>query len=134
MADKEEASGEEQPAKGGMSMVVVLLVAVPHGLMEAVLSPGSQAAIANAASDRDAASAQGLAEAAGSAAAAAGAFTAPALFDGWGAGPAWVVAAVVMAVLLATSWLIDPPRPVGRLESTEAVRPAPRPVSSEPAS
>ncbi len=88
---------------------LILILAVPHGLLEAVLSPGSQAAIANAAADEDAASAQGLAEAAGSAASAIGAFTAPALFDGLGAGPAWVIAAVVMLVLLASSWLMDPP-------------------------
>jgi MFS family permease len=95
---------------------VVLAVAIPHGLMEAVLSPGSQAAVANAASHDDAASAQGLAEAAGSGAAAGGAFTAPALFDAWGAGPAWLVAAAVMGVLLTTSWLLDPPLRMGRLQ------------------
>lgn len=89
---------------------LIFLVAIPHGLMEAILSPGSQAAIAEASTDEDAASAQGLAEAAGSAAAAVGAFTAPALFDAWGAGPAWVVAAVVMGLLLGLSWLLDRPR------------------------
>ncbi len=88
---------------------VIFAVAVPHGLMEAVLSPGSQAAIAEAASDDDTASAQGLAEAAGSAAAAIGAFTAPALFDGLGPGPAWLIAAAVMLALLTSSWLLDPP-------------------------
>ncbi len=89
---------------------LVFAMAIPHGLMEAILSPGSQAAVAEAASHDDAASAQGLAEAAGSGAAAIGAFTAPALFDAWGPGPAWVVAGVVMAVLLTSSWAIDPPR------------------------
>jgi MFS family permease len=89
---------------------LVFAVAIPHGLMEAILSPGSQAAVAEAATHDDAASAQGLAEAAGSAAAAIGAFTAPALFDAWGPGPAWAVAAGVMGLLLTTSWLIDPPR------------------------
>ncbi|MGI9613874.1 MAG: MFS transporter [Acidimicrobiales bacterium] len=89
---------------------IIFAVAIPHGLMEAILSPGSQAAIAEAAPDEDAASAQGLAEASGSAAAAIGAFTAPALFDLLGAGPAWLIAAIVMGGLLATSWLLDPPR------------------------
>ncbi len=89
---------------------LVFALAIPHGLMEAILSPGSQAAVAEASGDDDAASAQGLAEASGSAAAAIGAFTAPALFDAWGPGPAWVVAGVVMLLLLGTSWLLDPPR------------------------
>ena len=89
---------------------IIFAVAIPHGLMEAILSPGSQAAIAEAAPDDDAASAQGLAEASGSAAAALGAFTAPALFDLLGAGPAWLIAAVVMGGLLTASWLLDPPR------------------------
>jgi MFS family permease len=89
---------------------IIFAVAIPHGLMEAILSPGSQAAIAEAAPESDAASAQGLAEASGSAAAAIGAFTAPALFDVLGAGPAWLIAAVVMGGLLITSWLLDPPR------------------------
>ena len=53
---------------------------------------------------------KGFAEASGSAAAAIGAFTAPALFDLLGAGPAWLVAAIVMGGLLATSWFLDPPR------------------------
>ena len=88
---------------------LVFALAIPHGLMEAILSPGSQAAVAQASGDDDAASAQGLAEAAGSAAAAVGAFTAPALFDAWGPGPAWVLAGAVMALLLGTSWLLDPP-------------------------
>ncbi len=89
---------------------LILAMAVPHGLLEAVLSPGSQAAIANAATDEDAGSAQGLAEASGSAASAIGAFTAPALFDGLGPGPAWVIAALVMLALLASSWVMDRPR------------------------
>ena len=58
----------------------------------------------------DAAAAQGLAEAAGSAAAAIGAFTAAPLFASLGAGPAWLIAGVVMAGLLATSSLLDRPR------------------------
>lgn len=90
---------------------LVFAVAIPHGLMEAILSPGSQAAIAEASGHDDAASAQGLAEAAGSAAAAVGAFTAPALFDAWGPGPAWATAAGVMGLLLSGSWILDRPRP-----------------------
>lgn len=89
---------------------IIFLVAVPHGLMEAVLSPGSQAAIAEAAREEDAGSAQGLGEAAGSASAALGAFTAPALFDWLGPGPAWAIAAGVMGLLLSSSWFMDPPR------------------------
>ena len=101
---------------------IIFAVAIPHGLMEAILSPGSQAAIAEAAPNRDAASAQGLAEASGSAAAATGAFTAPALFDLLGPGPAWLIAALVMAGLLTTSWVMDPPtRPsVGRMREGSA--------------
>ena len=89
---------------------IIFAVAIPHGLMEAILSPGSQAAIAEASPPADAGSAQGLAEASGSAAAAIGAFTAPALFEQWGAGPAWLAAALVMGALLGSSWLLDPPR------------------------
>jgi DHA1 family multidrug resistance protein-like MFS transporter len=101
---------------------VILALAVPHGLLEAVLSPGSQAAIANAASDDDAASAQGLAEASGSAASAVGAFTAPALFDGLGPGPAWVIAGTVMAILLGTSWVMDRPTRPNRSEAEPSHR------------
>ena len=62
--------------------------------------------------------AQGLAEAAGSAAAAIGAFTAAPLFDALGAGPAWLIAGAVMAVLLTVSTAPRPPpascgRPAG---------------------
>ena len=92
---------------------LIMVVAIPHGLMEAILSPGSQAAIAESAPESDAASAQGLAEASGSAAAAIGAFTAPALFDLLGPGPAWLIAAIVMLGLLSTSWFLDPPRRLG---------------------
>ena len=53
-----------------------MVMAIPHGIGEAIQSPGTQAAVADAAPQRDAAAAQGLAEAAGSAAAAIGAFTA----------------------------------------------------------
>jgi hypothetical protein len=51
-----------------------------------------------------------LAEASGSAAAAIGAFTAAPLFASLGAGPAWLIAGVVMAGLLVTSSLLDRPR------------------------
>jgi MFS family permease len=88
---------------------VVIAMAVPHGVLEAVQSPGTQAAVAEAAPRRDAAAAQGLAEAAGSAAAAIGAFTAAPLFAALGAGPAWFIAGVVMAGLLTTSTLMDRP-------------------------
>lgn len=92
------------------SLPLVLVLVMPHGLLEAVQSPGTQAAVADAAPHRDAAAAQGLAEAAGSAAAAVGAFTAAPLFAWLGAGPAWLIAGIVMAVLLATSALLDTPR------------------------
>lgn len=89
---------------------LILAVAVPHGLMEAVMSPATQAAIADATTHDDAAAAQGLGEAAGSAAAAVGAFTAPWAFDTLGAGPAWLIGAGAMCCLLITSWVLDPPR------------------------
>jgi MFS family permease len=92
------------------SVPVVALMAVPHGLMEAVQSPGTQAALSDAAPHDDAAAAQGLGEAAGSAAAAIGALTAAPLFASLGAGPAWLIAAIVMAGLLTTSTLLDRPR------------------------
>lgn len=98
---------------------VVLALSVPHGILEAIQSPGTQAAVADAAPRRDIASAQGLAEAAGSAAAAGGAFTAAPLFAALGAGPAWLIAGLVMAGMLGASALLDRPRlPV-------AARPAP---------
>ena len=71
---------------------------------------------------RDAAAAQGLAEAAGSGAAAVGAFTAAPLFDALGAGPAWLIAGITMAVLLTVSSLLDRPRrraPLGRPADVE---------------
>jgi len=91
------------------SLPFVMVMAIPHGIGEAIQSPGTQAAVAEAAPERDTAAAQGLAEAAGSAAAAIGAFSAAALFDHLGAGPAWLVAGVTMAVLLTTSALLDRP-------------------------
>ena len=89
---------------------LVMLMAIPHGIGEAIQSPGTQAAVADAAPHRDAAAAQGLAEAAGSAAAAIGAFTAAPLFEALGAGPAWLIAGVTMAILVAASALLDRPR------------------------
>lgn len=98
-------------AYGWIAIVpVVIVMAMVHGVMEALLNPGSQVAIAQAASVRDTAAAQGLAEAAGSAAAAIGAFTAAPSLALWGAGPAWAIAGAVMALLLLSSWLLDRPR------------------------
>lgn len=88
---------------------VIALLVVPQGLLEAAQSPGAQAALADAAPQRDAAAAQGLGEAAGSAAAAVGAFTAAPLYDWAGPGPAWAIAAAAMAALLLTSARLDPP-------------------------
>ncbi len=88
---------------------VIIMVSGVHGMMEAALSPATQAGIADVTADQDAASAQGLAEAAGSAASAVGAFSAPVVFDTWGAGPAWLMAGCVMVALVAVSWLLDRP-------------------------
>lgn len=92
------------------SVPLLLVLVVPHGVLEAIQSPGTQAAVADAAPRRDIASAQGLGEAAGSAAAAIGAFTAAPLFGWLGPGPAWLIAAVVMAGLLTTSAVLDRPQ------------------------
>ena len=92
------------------SVPMVMLIALPHGISEAIQSPGTQAAVAEAAPQRDTAAAQGLAEAAGSAAAAIGAFTAAPLFDALGPEAAWSIGALTMAILLVTSSLLDPPR------------------------
>lgn len=86
---------------------VIIGVASIHGVSEAILSPASQAAIADVTADNDSAAAQGLAEAAGSAASAVGAFSAPVVFDAWGAGPAWAMAGLVMAALVSTSYFLD---------------------------
>ncbi|MEZ5234421.1 MAG: MFS transporter [Acidimicrobiales bacterium] len=91
------------------SVPLIVLLVIPHGLFEAVQSPGTQAALAEAAPRRDAASAQGLGEAAGSAAAAAGAMTAAPLYAWAGSGPAWLTAGVVMTALLGTSAALDRP-------------------------
>jgi MFS transporter, DHA1 family, multidrug resistance protein len=99
---------------------VVMLMAIPHGIGEAIQSPGTQAAVAEAARVDDAAAAQGLAEAGGSAAAAVGAFTAAPLFAGLGPGPAWLIAGLVMAGLITISAVLDPPR---RPATAVALRP-----------
>jgi DHA1 family multidrug resistance protein-like MFS transporter len=99
------------------SLPVVFALCIPHGLLEAVQSPGTQAAMAEAAPAEDTASAQGLGEAGGSLAAMIGALAAAPIYDAWGALVAWVLAALAMAALLTTSVLLD--RPVRR------VRPAP---------
>ncbi len=103
---------------------VLIALAAVHGLFEAVESPGSQAAVAEAASDEHAAAAQGLAEAAGSGAAAMGALTAAPLYDLTGGG-VWVVGAAVMGLLLGASWLLDRPvrlTAVGPQATSEAAR------------
>lgn len=95
---------------GWITAVPVLFVAMlPHGIMEAIQSPGSQAAVANVAPVDDAASAQGLGEAMGSAASMIGALTAAPLYAWLGPGPAFLIGALTMAGLLCASWLLDPP-------------------------
>ncbi|MFV0525141.1 MAG: MFS transporter [Acidimicrobiales bacterium] len=90
------------------SVPVLIALTVPQGLLEAIQSPGSQAAVANAADEDDAAAAQGLGEAGGSVAAMLGAFTAAPLYDWLGPGPAWLIAALTMLALISTSALLDP--------------------------
>lgn len=108
------------------ALPVVMALAIPHGIGEAIQSPGTQAAVADASAPSDAAAAQGLAEAAGSAAAAIGAFTAAPLFDSLGAGPAWLIAGITMAVLLTVSALLDRPRRRPALDGlTEVAGPVP---------
>ena len=95
---------------GWITAVPVLFVAMlPHGIMEAIQSPGSQAAVADAAPMDDAASAQGLGEAMGSAASMIGALSAAPIYSWLGPGPAFLIAALTMAGLLGLSWLLDPP-------------------------
>ncbi len=97
-------------AYGFVSAVpIIMLMALPHGIMEAIQSPGTQAAVADASPHEDAAAAQGLGEAAGSAAAAIGALTAAPLFSWLGSGPTWLIAGLTMTALLITSALLDPP-------------------------
>ena len=87
---------------------VLMAFAIPHGLMEAVQSPGTQAAVGEAASKDDAAAAQGLGEAAGSVASLVGALSAAPLYDALGAGPAWLIAGITMLALLTASHVLDP--------------------------
>ena len=89
---------------------VFFAIAIPHGMMEAVQSPGSQAAVGEAASPDDAAAAQGLGEAAGSVASLVGAVTAAPLYHWLGAGPAWLTAGLAMLILLTVSQILDPVR------------------------
>jgi MFS family permease len=108
---------------GYMSSVpLIVFMAMPHGLLEAIQSPGTQAALSDAARYEDAASAQGLGEAAGSAAAAIGAFTAAPLFASLGSGSAWLIAGLVMTGLLVSSAVLDRPtlaRSLGRRHELE---------------
>jgi len=101
------------------SVPIIMLMALPHGIMEAIQSPGTQAAVADAAPHEDAAAAQGLGEAAGSAAAAIGALTAAPMFSWLGSGPTWLTAGLVMLSLLVVSTLLD--RPVLRRRPAPAV-------------
>jgi len=91
------------------SVPVLFIAAMPHGMMEAVQSPGSQAAVSDAAPLDDAAAAQGLGEAMGSAASMVGALTAAPLYSWLGPGPAFLIGAITMLLLLTSSWLLDPP-------------------------
>ena len=91
------------------SVPVLFIAAMPHGIMEAIQSPGSQAAVSDAAPKDDAAAAQGLGEAMGSAASMIGALSAAPLYAWLGGGPAFLIGAITMAVLLTLSWLLDPP-------------------------
>jgi MFS transporter, DHA1 family, multidrug resistance protein len=113
------------------SVPILFCMAIPYGVMEAIESPGTQAAVADAAPHVDAASGQGLGEAAGSLAAAVGALTAAPMFSWWGAGPTWLFSAAVMATLLTTSALLD--RPVVRARTAaspaEPTEPATAPTT-----
>ena len=82
---------------------------MPHGITEAIQSPGSQAAGSDAAPKDDAAAAQGLGEAMGSAASMIGALSAAPLYSWLGAGPAFLIGAITMMGLLTLSWILDPP-------------------------
>ena len=88
---------------------VLFIAAMPYGIMEAIQSPGSQAAVSNAAPKDDAAAAQGLGEAMGSAASMIGALSAAPLYSWLGAGPAFLIGAITMMGLLTLSWILDPP-------------------------
>ena len=88
---------------------VLFIAAMPYGIMEAIQSPGSQAAVSDAAPKDDAAAAQGLGEAMGSAASMIGALSAAPLYSWLGAGPAFLIGAITMMGLLTSSWILDPP-------------------------
>ncbi|MFL2986336.1 MAG: MFS transporter [Candidatus Poriferisodalaceae bacterium] len=88
---------------------VLFIAAMPYGIMEAIQSPGSQAAVSDAAPKDDAAAAQGLGEAMGSAASMVGALSAAPLYSWLGAGPAFLIGAITMMGLLTSSWILDPP-------------------------
>ena len=90
---------------------VLFIAAMPYGIMEAIQSPGSQAAVSDAAPKDDAAAAQGLGEAMGSAASMVGALSAAPLYSWLGAGPAFLIGAITMMGLLTSSWILDPPSP-----------------------
>lgn len=105
------------------SVVLLSILAMLHGLLEAVETPGSQAAVADAAPDTDAGAAQGLSEAAGSAAAAIAALATTPLYDAAGGRVTWLAAAGVMGVLLMTSWLLDPPRRHATVDAEAAPAP-----------
>ncbi len=100
-------------------IAVLVVLALLHGLLEAVETPGSQAAVAEAAPVEHAAAAQGLAEAAGSAAAAVAALVAAPVYDA-GGGWVWIVGAAVMALLLGGSALLDPVRRSGTWERPQS--------------
>ena len=82
---------------------------MPHGIFEAAQSPGSQAAVSDAAGTDDAAAAQGLGEAVGSVFSLVGALSAAPIYVHLGAGLAWFSSALIMFALLTASWLIHPP-------------------------
>ena len=81
---------------------VIMLMALPHGIMEAIQSPGTQAAVADAAPARGRrcrAGARGGGRVGGRA---IGALTAAPLFAWLGSGPTWLIAGLVMGSLLLT--------------------------------
>ncbi|MEM9610106.1 MAG: MFS transporter [Actinomycetota bacterium] len=104
------------------SALLLSFLALLHGLLEAIESPGSQAALADAAPEDDAGAAQGVGEAAGSAAAALAALATTPLYDSTGGTTTWITAAGVMALLLGASWWLDAPRRASPPIGSEAVR------------
>lgn len=91
------------------SIPILMIAAMPHGIFEAAQSPGSQAAVSDAAGTDDAAAAQGLGEAVGSVFSLIGALSAAPIYVHLGAGLAWFSSALIMLALLTASWLIHPP-------------------------